>query len=371
MLFLALLPVAAAQYTATYTWGQLPGKTEGDGQTGTNACGTDSSPTSMCQNVVINSANDFCLWGPPGTNPADNSIGKIEEIVVAYCLNNGYGTRVFPQGTITSAHFVKVQSDKVSYVQVTGNGDFTKINIPAGDDGGELDPHSWTGLGNPQGGLVFTNAFSGQYEQLHEWTSFQSASNFCLKGCRDGPNAAGYCEHVYDVLGCGFTIPGSFDAGFDDCLGDPAEQPGVYSGSTFSQGDPTTPAPHPAGPTSQCTAFSTVGGGQAANFAAASGSASSSSNGTATATASGSMTSATSMSTTITSSASSSSASGPSRSSMGTGSSRTTSGGPSGTALAATSSGAAGRSLGGALGVGSLVGVVMMGVAGVAGAMLL
>ena len=36
-------------------------------------------------------------------------------------------------------HYVKVQSDKVSYVQVTGNGDFTKINIPAGDDGGELD----------------------------------------------------------------------------------------------------------------------------------------------------------------------------------------------------------------------------------------
>ena len=36
-------------------------------------------------------------------------------------------------------------------------------------------PHSWTGLGNPQGGLVFTNAFSGSYEQLHEWTSFQSA----------------------------------------------------------------------------------------------------------------------------------------------------------------------------------------------------
>jgi hypothetical protein len=46
-------------------------------------------------------------------------------------------------------------SDKVSYVQVTGNGDFTKIGrqscpqrfvvveadqvVPAGDDGGELD----------------------------------------------------------------------------------------------------------------------------------------------------------------------------------------------------------------------------------------
>lgn len=100
----------------------------------------------------------------------------MDELTSRYCLNNGYGTRVFPEGTITStstssmskaavevsdsreiirdglpltaasqrrsrsgAHFIKVQSDLVSYVQVTGNGDFTKINIPAGDDGGELD----------------------------------------------------------------------------------------------------------------------------------------------------------------------------------------------------------------------------------------
>ena len=44
-----------------------------------------------------------------------------------------------PTAHLTGAHFVRVMSDSVSYVQVTGNGDFTKINIPAGDDGGELD----------------------------------------------------------------------------------------------------------------------------------------------------------------------------------------------------------------------------------------
>lgn len=27
------------------------------------------------------------------------------------------------------------------YIQVTGTGDFTKINIRAGDTGGEMDPH--------------------------------------------------------------------------------------------------------------------------------------------------------------------------------------------------------------------------------------
>jgi hypothetical protein len=37
---------------------------------------------------------------------------------------------------------------------------------------------AWTGLGNPQGGLVFSNAFSGTFEQTHEWTSFIGASEF-------------------------------------------------------------------------------------------------------------------------------------------------------------------------------------------------
>lgn len=55
------------------------------------------------------------------------------------------------------------------YVQVTGWGDFTKMNIPAGDSGGELDPHGADQLGNPHGGLVFGNSY-GKYQQYHEWT---------------------------------------------------------------------------------------------------------------------------------------------------------------------------------------------------------
>ena len=31
---------------------------------------------------------------------------------------------------------------------------------------------------------------------------------------------------------------------FDNCAGDSAEKPGVYSGSTFHQGDPSTREPH-------------------------------------------------------------------------------------------------------------------------------
>lgn len=52
-------------YSATYTPGvNLPAKSE-TGQTGTNTCGTTSSNSSDCQNVFVNSVQDFCLFGPP------------------------------------------------------------------------------------------------------------------------------------------------------------------------------------------------------------------------------------------------------------------------------------------------------------------
>lgn len=51
----------------------------------------------------------------------------------------------------------------------SGVGNLTNINIPAGDSGGELDPHGADGNGNPIGGLVFSSAF-GTLEQIHEWT---------------------------------------------------------------------------------------------------------------------------------------------------------------------------------------------------------
>jgi hypothetical protein len=126
----ALLPLLAspalAQYTATYSPSNLP-DTSQTGQSGTNACGTTDSQSSECQNVYINSVDDFCLWGPPSTTSTEgdgtSKIGNVEQVVVSYCLQDGYGTRTIPSGTITGAHFVKVQSSTVSYVQVTGAGD--------------------------------------------------------------------------------------------------------------------------------------------------------------------------------------------------------------------------------------------------------
>jgi hypothetical protein len=130
---LAMAAAVSAQYSATYTPtpSNLPKTTE-TGQYGTNDCGTGSSQTSNCQNIYINDITDFCLWAPP--NGGD--IAANEAVQVSYCTQAGRGTRVMPEGTIKGAHFVQTPH----YVQVTGNGDFTKIGVTAGDEGGELDP---------------------------------------------------------------------------------------------------------------------------------------------------------------------------------------------------------------------------------------
>ena len=54
--------------------------------------------------------------------------------MVAYCLAQGHGTRTIPAGAIKGAHFL----DTPHYTQITGYGDFTTMNIVAGDQGGEL-----------------------------------------------------------------------------------------------------------------------------------------------------------------------------------------------------------------------------------------
>lgn len=251
--FVLPLLVHGQTYSATYLPSNAPPTTE-EGQTGTNKCGTGSSQTSMCQNVYINGVDDFCIFAPPEPGPG-SVIGNTERIEVAWCIKPGYGTRLIPDGAITGAHFVQTPD----YVQVTGVGDLTKINIPQGDAGGELDPHGADGNGNPIGGLVFSQAF-GQLQQLHEWTNFVSFNEFCIRGCKDGPNAPRLCQHIYDVMGCFWNMPGNYDAGvFEDCKGDTGEPMGVYGTSTFHQGDPSTPPAHPAPPSSQCTPFSTIG----------------------------------------------------------------------------------------------------------------
>jgi hypothetical protein len=70
------------------------------------------------------------------------TIGDTERVNVAYCTKSGRGARTIPNGALKGVHFVKTPE----YVQVTGVGDFTKINIPKGDSGGELDDRGADGL---------------------------------------------------------------------------------------------------------------------------------------------------------------------------------------------------------------------------------
>lgn len=246
---------AAAQYSATYLPDNAPDKTE-SGQSGTNKCGTGWSQTSLCQNAYLNSVQDFCLFSPPESGPG-SIIGNTERIEVAWCMMNGTGNRLIADGIIKGAHFV-VTPD---YVQVTGVGNLTGINVPPGDGGGELDSLGADGLGNPIGGLVFSNAF-GALQQMHEWTNFVSDTQFCFRGCKPGPMSPIFCQHIYDVMGCNWNMPANYNPGvFEQCRADSGEPMGVYGGSTFHQGEPATPPPHPAPSSSSCTTYSTIGNG--------------------------------------------------------------------------------------------------------------
>lgn len=91
---------------------------------------------------TVNSPDDFCLFAPPEPGPA-STIGNTERIEVSWCIQDGYGTRLIPNGAIQGLHFVQTPD----FVQVTGVGDLTKLNIPNGDTGGELDPHGADGNG--------------------------------------------------------------------------------------------------------------------------------------------------------------------------------------------------------------------------------
>lgn len=215
---LLLAPLGArAQVTATGP----------NGPTNPSAPGLGAhNQTSDSRLVTLNSVDDFCLFAPAEPNSA---IGNVEAEVVAWCTKERNGARLIPDGAITSAHFVKTPL----YVQIQGSGDLTKLNIAAGDDGGELDPHGAENLGNPIGGNVTSNV-SGSDVFYEEWMSFMSYSvsplsftpietvadstltvapkdQFCLRICtteNENISAALQCQHeVRTIRCCGSSFP--------------------------------------------------------------------------------------------------------------------------------------------------------------------
>jgi len=64
--------------------------------------------------------------------------------------------------------------------------------------------------------------------------SFMGSNTFCFKACDpSNPNAAKFCEHIYDRIGCAYNAPSSAQNGtFESCLGDNQDFPGIYTDST-------------------------------------------------------------------------------------------------------------------------------------------
>ncbi|KAL0562830.1 hypothetical protein V5O48_019248, partial [Marasmius crinis-equi] len=239
--------------------------------------GTSINQTSDSRLISLNSVDDFCLYGPPEVAEVGNS----EERVVAWCTKARNNARVIPDGTFTGVSFLKTDF----YIQVMGFGDFTKLNIPKGDFGGELDPHGAQGTGNPVGGNVTVN-INGEDKNVQEWMMYMSYNQFCVRACINSNStysAAGMCEHKLDVMGCQFVMPGDyqFDGKFQSCDADVAYPPGWYPSAaggstsfskfeqywtgvvgdkTWTVGDTVTPsAPAFTPASSNCKTTSTIG----------------------------------------------------------------------------------------------------------------
>ncbi|ORX41109.1 hypothetical protein BD324DRAFT_659672 [Kockovaella imperatae] len=243
--------------------------------------GTPMNQTSMSRLVSVNSIDDFCVFAPPEPNSV---IGETEAEEVAWCIQQRNDARVIPDGTFQAIHFVK----SPLYVQVMGWGDFTRINIQYGDEGGELDPHGATGLGNPVGGNVTSN-ITGQDVHYEEWMNYMAYNQFCIRICtaeNSTYSAALECQHTLDEMGCEWVMPGDYtNNSFTSCDADAAYPPGLYplangSTSTFAQrytgtytngagsvgtftvGETVTPqTPYSTPASSNCVTYSTIGNG--------------------------------------------------------------------------------------------------------------
>jgi len=186
--------------------------------------GTPINQQSDSRLASINSIDDWCTFGPGSTG---QPIGDIEAETVAWCTKARNNARVIPDGTLTAVHFVKTPL----YLQVMALGDFTKIGLVAGDEGGELDPHGATNMGNPVGGNVTSNV-TGTDVFYEEWMNYISYNQMCFRVCIAAGSqisTGDECEHQLDVMGCNFVMPGDYtDNVFESCDGDAAYPPGRY-----------------------------------------------------------------------------------------------------------------------------------------------
>ncbi|KAG6819281.1 hypothetical protein H0H93_013456 [Arthromyces matolae] len=263
--------------TTTFPEGVIATGTMGTTNPPEPTVGTQINQTSLARLLTVNSIDDFCIFAPPYLS----NISDSETFEVAWCTQQRNNARLIPDGTLTGVSFLKTDF----YVQVYGYGDFTRLNIPDGDWGGELDPHGAYGSGNPIGGNVTSN-ITGADENFAEWMDY---NQFCLRVCTNANStysAAAMCWHELDEMGCEFVMPGNynFNGTFETCEADVAYPPGWYPTatvdgttqfSTFAQyftgvangvgytvGDTVTPAaPYTTPSSSNCVTTATVSNG--------------------------------------------------------------------------------------------------------------
>ena len=84
-------------------------------------------------NILVKSSSQFCSYLPPKPG---QEIAQAEGSAVPFCTAvQASGTRQFPSGFITSAHFTQTST----YTQVTGRIDRSKYRLSASDGGGQYD----------------------------------------------------------------------------------------------------------------------------------------------------------------------------------------------------------------------------------------
>ncbi|KAG6334137.1 hypothetical protein ID866_4944 [Astraeus odoratus] len=201
-------------------------------QYGYNICNsTTQNQNSLCQTLMVNHIDDFCLWAPPNPN---STIGDTEAYEVAWCSKSGWGTRLIPAGAIQGVQVLKTSK----YIQFAGYIDQTQVDLAADDYGGELDPHGADLRGNPLGGLVYSNAFpsnggnNNSFQQVMDWNSFIGGNSFCFTICDPSTSSAdqsAYCQNIYDRMGCTYNMPNNAQNGtFEVCDADLKTPVGVY-----------------------------------------------------------------------------------------------------------------------------------------------
>ncbi|WVQ73024.1 hypothetical protein IAR50_002587 [Cryptococcus sp. DSM 104548] len=206
---------------------------------------SDDTQSSTSRSLYLVSSSDFCLFGPP--SPSSN-ISETGGNVVSWCTDSRHGTRRIPDGTLNGVTYVKAPG----WVQVSGTGHFTQINIAAGDSGGQFD----SGDNTPDGAVLYT---TDDNQAADTWITMISADTFCVRACSDPT----YCPLEYDQMGCYFYTSNGvgWDGVYQDCEGDNGDPPGVVDGTTYTQGHNPTPTPSTP-PVSNCNAGSSVVTGQ-------------------------------------------------------------------------------------------------------------